>query len=164
MSMALQFKSFHKMTLIDFIWKFVCKQRWLFVFTAFLSLVWAFETLFWPFFIGRIVDILNSHDADRMTAWPMLQGLLLWGAFLWLAMETVFRIRDYLQAHAYPKLEEDIRMAMFDHVQRHSPKYFQSYSFSRLGEALLPARIPPSIVSSIPVMYFASSEAKNNAA
>jgi ATP-binding cassette subfamily B protein len=47
-----------------------------------------------------------------------------------------FRVRDFLQARAYPKLEADIRMAMFDHVQRHSPKYFNEHFSGSLANKI----------------------------
>ena len=124
------------MDLIAFIWKFVRKQRILFAIIILLSFMWTFETLFWPFFLRKIVDILTRYDLDRFSAWPNLKTLLLWGAGFWIFMETGFRSRDFLQAHAFPKLEADIRMTMFDHVQNHSPKYFNEHFSGSLANRI----------------------------
>lgn len=124
------------MNLIDFIWSFVSKQRWIFAAIMILSFVWTFETLFWPFFLREIVDILTHFDTDRLSAWPSLKTLLLWGASGWIFMEGTFRLRDFLQALAHPKLEATIRMAMFDHVQRHSPKYFNEHFSGSLANKI----------------------------
>lgn len=51
-------------------------------------------------------------------------------------METGFRTRDYLSARVYPKLEADMRMSMFDHVQRHSPKYFNEHFAGSLANKI----------------------------
>ena len=124
------------MNLIDFIWEFVRKQRWTFAVILLLSFMWTFETLFWPFFLRKIVDVLMNYDVDRLSAWPFLKNLLMWGAASWIFMEGGFRFRDFLQARAFPKLEADIRMTMFDHVQRHSPKYFNEHFSGSLANKI----------------------------
>lgn len=112
------------MSLMNFIWKFVRTQRLIFFIMLLFSLMWTFEALFWPFFLRKIVDVLTLNDSNRLSAWPVLKILLMWGASAWIFMEGGFRVRDFFQARAFPKMEADIRMTMFDHVQGHSPKYF----------------------------------------
>lgn len=124
------------MNLTAFIFKFVRRQRWLFSSIMLLSLMWVFEMLFWPFFLGKIVNILAFNDLDRLSVWPMLKHLLIWGAGAWILMEFVFRYRDFLQSCALPKLEADIRMTMFDHVQHHSPKYFNEHFSGSLANKI----------------------------
>lgn len=98
--------------------------------------MWTFEILFWPYFLGKIVDLLSRSDLDRASAWPNLRVLLMWGAAAWVFMEAGFRLRDYLQALAHPKLEAEIRMDMFDHVQHHSPKYFNEHFAGSLSNKI----------------------------
>jgi ATP-binding cassette subfamily B protein len=124
------------MNLLGFIWRFVRPQRWIFAIILILSFMWTFETLFWPFFLRKIVDVLTHYDMDRFSAWPSLKILLIWGAGAWVLMEGAFRLRDFLQARAYPKLEADIRMTMFDHVQHHSPKYFNEHFAGSLANKI----------------------------
>ncbi len=120
----------------SFIWSFVRKQRWVFAVVLLLSFAWTFEMLFWPFFLRKIVDVLNFYDGDRLSAWSSLKILLMWGAGLFIAVECCFRSRDFLTARAFPKLEADIRMTMFDHVQRHSPKYFNEHFSGSLANKI----------------------------
>ena len=122
--------------LIDFIWGFVRKQRWTFTIILLLSFMWTVEILFWPFFLRKIVDVLTLHDIDRLSAWPLLKVLLLLGAASWILMEAAFRIRDFIQARSFPKVEADIRMTLFDHVQRHSPKYFNEHFSGSLANKI----------------------------
>ncbi len=124
------------MTLLDFIWRFARKQRWIFATILLCSFVWAFELLFWPFFLRKMVDIFMHYDVERFSAWPSLKILLMWGAAGLLFNEGGFRSRDFLQARAFPKLEADIRMTMFDHVQRHSPKYFNEHFAGSLANKI----------------------------
>ena len=122
--------------LVDFIWRFVRTQRWTFAIMLLLSLVWTFEMLFWPFFLRKIVDVLTLYDVDRLSAWPFLKILLMFGAGSFIFMEGGFRLRDFLQARAFPKLQADIRMTMFDHVQHHSPKYFNEHFSGSLANKI----------------------------
>lgn len=124
------------MNIIHFILSFVRKQRWAFLGAMLLSLLWAFEMLFWPYYLRKVVDLLALHDVDRLSAWPSLKPLLLWGAALWILMEVGFRFRDWLLSQAVPKLEADIRMTMFDHVQHHSPKYFNEHFSGSLANKI----------------------------
>lgn len=124
------------MNLLHFIWKFVRAQRWTFAVILFLSFMWTVETLFWPFFLRKIVDVLSQYDLDRLSAWPSLKPLLLFGAGLWITMECGFRFRDFLWATALPKLDAAIRMHMFDHVQKHSPKYFNDHFSGSLANKI----------------------------
>ncbi len=128
-------------SLTSFLWKFIRIQRWAFVAIFVLSLIWAFDILFWPFFLRKIVEVLTRFEGDRLSAWHSLKILLLWAAGFIIFIEVTFRTRDFLQAHAFPKLEADIRMSMFDHVQRHSPKYFNEHFAgslaNRIGDMVL---------------------------
>jgi ATP-binding cassette subfamily B protein len=124
------------MNLMQFIWSFMRKQRWMFAVVLLLSFFWTFDVLFWPFFLRKIVDVLTLYDVNRLSAWPFLKILLMIGAGGWILMEAGFRSRDFLTARAFPKLEADIRMTMFDHVQRHSPKYFNDHFSGSLANKI----------------------------
>lgn len=92
--------------------------------------------LIWPFYIRKMVDVLTQYEGNRLAAWPSLKLLVILGACYWIFIETGFRLRDYLQARASPKMEADIRMAMFDHVQKHSPKYFNEHFSGSLANKI----------------------------
>jgi ATP-binding cassette, subfamily B, bacterial len=126
----------HSKALFFFVWKFLNIQRWKFFFIFLLSLVWSIDATVWPYLLRLIIDIFTQYDTDRASAWPALKGLLIFGAALWVFVEACFRCRDFLQARAFPKLEADIRMAMFDHVQHHSPKYFNEHFAGSLSNKI----------------------------
>ena len=58
------------------------------------------------------------------------------GGSFWIFIEGGCRFRDFLAARAYPKLEADIRMTLFDHVQHHSPKYFNEHFSGSLSNKI----------------------------
>lgn len=142
------------MNLNTFIWTFVRKQRWLFTIIFLLSLVWSMEMLVWPFFLRKFVDVLIQYDHDRSSAWDILKTYLIVGAGFLLFIEGSFRSRDFLQAKAFPKLESDIRMTMFDHVQHHSPKYFNEHFAGSLSNKIADMVSSSSIILRNSLMLF----------
>lgn len=122
--------------LVSFIWKFLRLQPWRFFFIFFLSLTWAIDATVWPYLLRLIIDALTYHELDRMGAWMDLKWLMIAGIFLWVSVEFCFRCRDFLRARALPNLEADIRMAMFDHIQHHSPKYFNEHFAGSLSNKI----------------------------
>lgn len=111
-------------SLIEFIWSFVRRQKWAFLGVLATTMIWALDTALWPVIVRVVVDIFTRFDMARKGAWSALQVPMFWSIALWLAIEVGFRIQGFVLARALPKLESEIRMTMFDHVQRHSPKYF----------------------------------------
>lgn len=122
--------------LLSFIWKFVRMQSWSFFFIYFLSLAWSVDSTVWPYLLRLIIDTLTQYDLDREGAWMALKWLLVAGICLWVLVEISFRCRDFLRVHAFPKLEANIRMAMFDHIQHHSPKYFNEHFAGSLSNKI----------------------------
>jgi len=110
-----------------FIWRFVKSQKMLFFCIALVSLSWSLDTTFWPYLLKVVIDILSEHELARSSAWKALQTPIFCGLGLWLVIEVSFRLQAFLLAKAQPQLEADIRMAMFDHVQQHSPSYFNQH-------------------------------------
>jgi ATP-binding cassette subfamily B protein len=124
------------MNLFSFLWQFIKQQKWLFFCIFLLSFVWTFDTLFWPFFLRNLTETLTQYDTDRLSSWPKLKIILIIAGTSWIFMEGAFRLRDFLQAKAFPNLESSIRMAMFDHTQRHSPKYFNKHFSGSLSNKI----------------------------
>lgn len=120
-------KSIKFSDLASFVWKFVGLQPWSFFFIFMLSVIWALDSTIWPYILRLIIDILTHYDMNRLASWTALQGPLIAAVSLWFSIELFSRLRDFLRARAFPKLEADIRMAMFDHIQYHSPKYFNEH-------------------------------------
>lgn len=110
--------------LLSFIWKFVRSQLWTFAIILMVSFVWSIDATVWPIILQEVIDIFTQYESNRAAAWPALQVPVLYGLLLWILVEVGFRCQGYLLAKALPKLEADMRMAMFEHVQYHSPKYF----------------------------------------
>src|ERR1700722_2507586 len=111
--------------LIGFVWQFMRLQKWVFVFIFFIdSFVWSLDVLLWPYILHFVIDIFTRYEGNRIAAWEALQGPIIGGICLVLYIETAARTMGFLMAKATPKLQADIRLVMFDHIQHHSPHYF----------------------------------------
>ena len=155
--------------LTSFVWKFVRRQPLSFFVIYFLSLTWSIDSTVWPYLLGLIIDTLTQFDQNRPAAWSSLKGLLMAGVCLWVFVELCFRARDFIRARFFPQLEAEIRMAMFDHIQHHSPKYFNEHFAGSLSNKVsdMTTQITsmlqnlmvfiPAVVSSILIIVFFSA-------
>lgn len=111
--------------LFRFLWTFVKRQKWTFFFVYLLdSLAWPLEALALPWILGRAVDVFIRFETDRMSAFQLLLPIIYLGIGAYLFIEIASRTMGFLIGKAIPKLQANIRMEMFDHVERHSPRYF----------------------------------------
>lgn len=110
--------------LAKFIGQFIHIQRWKFLSILIISAILPFDALLWPFFLHLIIDIFTKFEANRAAAWQALQWPIAGMVLLTLGIEIGNRLISFLTAKTIPKFEADIRSTMFDHIQRHSPKYF----------------------------------------
>lgn len=111
--------------LIGFVWRFMRRQKGIFFLILLLdSLAWPLDALLWPYILHLVIDIFTRFEGDRMAAWQALQAPIIGGICLVTFVEVASRTMGFLWAKAMPKLQADIRMEMFDHIQHHSPRYF----------------------------------------
>ncbi len=117
--------------LISYIWQFMRQQKGIFLIILLLDISCSLDTLLWPYVLRLVIDIFTDYEGDRMAAWEALKFPIILGIGLAIYIETAARTMGFLMARAVPKLQADIRLSMFDHVQHHSPRYFnERYSGS----------------------------------
>lgn len=110
--------------LIAFFWKFARKQRWTFSSIFIQDCINTLDSLLWPFILRWVIDIFTQNEVNRALAWESLQAPIITSICLIIFIEINSRAMGFLMAKAIPRLQADIRMTMFDHVQEHSPHYF----------------------------------------
>ena len=110
--------------LIGFVWQLMRPQRWAFASIFIIAFTISSDVLLWPYLLGLVVDIFTRYEGNRLEAWEALKGPILGGVSLVVVAEVAFRTQGFLLARTIPRLEAAVRMAMFDHIQRHSPRYF----------------------------------------
>lgn len=110
----------------SFLWFFIKKQWKLFAAIQFLAFAWSIDHTFWPYVIMLLIDGITNFTGDRSAMWTVLAKPIWMGVGLWIGVEASFRLCGILMARALPKIEADIRISMFDYVQRHSYNYFSN--------------------------------------
>ncbi len=110
--------------LLGFLWKFMRPQKWTFASILIQDCLNCLDSLLWPFLLRWVIDIFTHYEGNRALAWESLQTPIIASIGLIVFIEINSRRMGFLMARAIPKLQADIRIAMFDHVQRHSPHYF----------------------------------------
>ena len=113
-------------TLPAFFWHFIKKQwKWL-LFIQIFSFAWSLDHTLWPYIIMTLIDTINNFTGDKAEAWHALTKPIVMGLSLWLTVEVSFRLAGVLSSKAFPKIEADTRMSMFDYVLHHSHVYFSN--------------------------------------
>lgn len=110
--------------LIGFFWTFIRQQKWTFASILIQDCLNCLDSLLWPFILRWVIDIFTQHEMNRSSAWETLQIPIIISISLIIFIEINSRTMGFLMAKAIPKLQADIRMTMFDHIQEHSPRYF----------------------------------------
>lgn len=110
--------------LIGFIWVFIQKQKGTFSLIFILDCLNSLDALLWPFILRWVIDIFAQHEESRDLAWSFLKTPIISGICLIVLVEINARTIGLLMAKAIPKVQAGIRMTMFDHIQEHSPHYF----------------------------------------
>ena len=100
------------------------RQKWTFSSILFQDCLNCLDSLLWPFILRWVIDIFTRYEGNRALAWESLKAPIIASICLIILIEINSRSMGFLMAKAIPKLQADIRMSMFDHVQRHSPHYF----------------------------------------
>jgi ATP-binding cassette subfamily B protein len=109
---------------LGFLWTFIRRQKWRFSSILIQDCLNCFDSILWPFLLRWVIDIFAKHDVNRSAAWGELQAPILFSFCLIVFIEINSRSMGFLMAKAIPKIQADIRGAMFDHIQEHSPRYF----------------------------------------
>lgn len=116
---------FKEVHLLSFIWSFIKRQKWVFLAILILDcLAFPLDSLLWPYVLNLVTNVFTDFESQREAAWAALQTPILMGLSLVLFVEVSSRLMGFLMTKSIPKLQAEIRMRMFDHVQRHSPRYF----------------------------------------
>jgi ATP-binding cassette, subfamily B, bacterial len=111
--------------LFAFVWGFILRKRWLFLTILILDCIFfTGDALVWPYILNVVIEIFGSFEGDRLAAFASLKYPIIAGITLFFVVEAGSRVMGMLMAHAIPWLQEAIRMTLFDHIQHHSPKYF----------------------------------------
>lgn len=118
------------------IWHYLKEQKSNFILIQLCAFAWTLDHTLWPYWNMKLIDILTNHMGDRSDIFAILTPLILAGITLWFTVEIMFRIGGFLLAKASPKMEANIRLNLFDYVQRHSYNYFSNHFAGSLSNKI----------------------------
>ena len=111
--------------LIGFVWRFMRRQKWTFFSILIQDCLNCLDLLLWPFLLRWVIDIFTLHEENRMLAWAALKTPIIASD-----LSNHFD-RNQLARDGFLHGKSDSRNSrrtfawtMFDHVQHHSPHYF----------------------------------------
>lgn len=110
--------------LIGFLWTFIDRQKGTFSSILVQDCINCLDSLLWPLILRWVIDIFTQNEVNRALAWESLQVPIILSICLIVFIEINSRTMGFLMAKAIPKVQADIRMTMFNHIQEHSPHYF----------------------------------------
>jgi len=110
--------------LFSFVWQSVRPYKFFLLLILVLSTIWSLEAILWPYILRLVVDGLTAFQDNREAVWTVLQWPITLAIALWLGTDIGTSAQGFLVAWLVPKMEAEVRMNVFDHVQKHSPAYF----------------------------------------
>jgi ATP-binding cassette subfamily B protein len=139
-------------TTFSFIFHFVKKQWWKFLILIVADMVWALNNAFFPYFIKRIVDILQHFEGERAAVYGALLGTLILVAVFWIFMEVILRVQGMVQIYLFPQFRANIRKDVFNYLKKHSHEYFSNHFAGNLAKKL--ADLPVGCQSIMEIICF----------
>ncbi len=113
-------------TLRPFIWHFI-KKHWILIAIAqTFAFAWSLDHTLWPYVIMLLIDAITTYAGDRSDIWSILAKPIIMGISLWIFVEIAFRISGIALAKAIPRINADVRLALFEYVEKHSYNYFSN--------------------------------------
>lgn len=120
----------------QFLFYFVRKQWISFAVLMAMSVVWATNDAFFPYFLKQIINTVSTyHGVPEKVYSALALTLLLLGLF-WLANEVAARVQGILAIYTFPNFRANIRAAVFDYVKSHSHEYFSSHFAGNIAKKL----------------------------
>lgn len=113
-------------TTVKFIFHFVKKYWVSFVFMQLFYLGMTIDNVVWPQITRMIIAAIEGYTGDREYIWPAISGVVFLGAAVWITIEICFRSAFIVAMKILPKLEADIRMALFKHLGYQSYEFFSN--------------------------------------
>lgn len=125
----------------SFIFHFVREQWIKFSLCTLISVIWAVNDTIFPYFLKRIVDMLQTYQGERGEIYLAVKGILILLVGFWFVTEVLQRLQGVLQIYAFPRFRASIRESVFKYVQSHSHEYFSNHFAGNISKKLsdLPA-------------------------
>lgn len=139
---------------LPFIWFFIKKQRYSFLFIFITAMVWPVNELFFPFFLKLIINHLHK-TTDLLEVFYYLKWPLISLVSCLLVMEVAMRSQGILNIYTLPKFRATIRSFVMEYVKLHSHEYFAQNFAGSIAKKL--SELPLSSQNAIEIIIFTFS-------
>lgn len=123
-------------SLSAFLWQFIKKYKIGLFLIQIFCLVWAADQTLWPYIMKVLVDNISSFKGDPKDVYSVISNIIIFGCISWIIIEAGYRLSGILMAKILPKIEADIRLGMFEYVQRHSQTFFAKQQIGAISNKI----------------------------
>lgn len=139
-------------TAFAFLYYFV-RQQWLkFAVLILASVAWSANEAFFPYFLKRIVNTLQSYQSAPKEIYHALSGTLLLLVLFWLIAELFMRLQGIVSIYTFPTMRANIRAKVFAYVKQHSHEYFSGRFAGNIAKKI--ADLPTSTQTLLEIILF----------
>lgn len=124
-------------TLPAFLWYAVRQQWGWFLCHAILPCAWALDQLAFPYCTKLLIDDVTNFTGDRADIYTVIAPVLWFGLAVWMLLLIIWRFLDVVEVYFIPGLQANIRLRMFEYIEKHSHKYFANEFAGRLANKIL---------------------------
>ena len=111
--------------IVPFICHFLMEDKWQFLLMVVSKITGLFlENIAIPYSFKVLLDKIISFTGDKSRAWEILGSPLFLLATIWLWVEILFRMFDFIKIRTIPTLEGKIRVHAIQHLQQHAYQFF----------------------------------------
>lgn len=113
-------------TAFKFILHFMKKYWVSFVLMQIFYLGMTIDNVIWPQITRMIISTIEGYTGEKEHIWTAISGVVFLGAAVWIIIEICFRCAFLIAMRVLPKLESDIRMALFKYLGYQSHEFFSN--------------------------------------
>jgi ATP-binding cassette, subfamily B, bacterial len=139
-------------TSFRFVFYFVRQQRFKFSVLVLISCILATNDAFFPYFLKRIVDILENYKGNPTEIYSAIKGVVILLVSFWLVYEFSGRLQGVINIYTIPRFRANIREAVFDYVKSHSHEYFSNQLAGNIANKV--ADLPTSCQSIMEIICY----------
>lgn len=146
-------------TPFTFVMHFVAKQWIKFSLLALISIIWASNDALFPYFLKRIVNILQHWHGTPSEIYHAVSVFLLLLVGFWAITEIMMRLQGILQIYAFSEFRTTIRNTVFNYVNQHSYQYFSNHFSGDLAKKIADLPTSCQTIVEIATMQFITATA-----
>lgn len=114
---------------------FIKKQRLAFIVFFLAPITMVLENNAIPYSLKMIVDALGSHTPGDNIFLAVAPALWVGGG-AWITLLVILRLQNWWQGYVIPRFQADVRMSVFDYLQKQSYHYFSNQMAGSLANKI----------------------------